>query len=206
MEQTQISDEQLLAQYQEGDKAAFSELMRRYEKELYNFLLRFLGQASLAEDVYQETFLQVHLSAETFNIERRFRPWLYTIAANKARDMLRSRARRPTVQLSTGPNEEDTLGSLWDNLMREEETPVTIFDANQQQALVREVVGKLPDHLREIIVLAYFNQLSYKEMADTLKIPLGTVKSRLHSAVAAFSRKYQEMDPDRREKDEENGV
>lgn len=204
MEQTQISDEQLLAQYQEGDNAAFAELMRRYEKELYNFLLRFLGQASLAEDVFQETFLQVHLSAETFQVEKRFRPWLYTIAANKARDMLRSRARRPTVQLSTGPNEEDTLGSLWDNLMRDDETPVTIFAAQQQQELVREVVAKLPDHLREILVLAYFNQLSYKEMADSLQIPLGTVKSRLHSAVAAFSRKYREMDPDRRELDKEN--
>ena len=113
---TQVSDEQLFASFRAGDEAAFARLVRRYEKELFNFLLRFVGQSSLAEDVFQEAFLQVHISAESFELHRRFRPWLYTIAANKARDLLRSRGRRPTVQLTT-PDADTGDSQLWDNLL-----------------------------------------------------------------------------------------
>ena len=90
----QRTDEQLLAEYLRGDRQAFTELIGRYQSELYNYLLKFLSQPALAEDVFQETFLQVHLSAESFQAERRFRPWLYTIAVNKARDLLRKQKRR----------------------------------------------------------------------------------------------------------------
>ena len=188
---TQISDEQLFASFRAGDETAFARLVRRYEKELFNFLLRFVGQSSLAEDVFQEAFLQVHISADSFELHRRFRPWLYTIAANKARDLLRSQSRRPTVQL-TALDDEIGSSQLWDNLLREETTAVEILEHKQQQELVRQVVAELPDHLREILILAYFNQLSYKEMAEVLNIPLGTVKSRLHAAVANFSQRYNQ--------------
>jgi len=187
----QHSDEQLLALSRSGDKEAFGRLVQRYEQELYNFLLRFLGQPSLAEDVFQEAFLQVHLSAADFDTSRRFRPWLYTIAANKARDLLRSRSRRPAVQLTTAAEDTSEV-DLWHNLLRDDTTPEDILDAKQQKQLVQQVVAQLPDHLREILVMAYFNQLSYKEMAQVFDIPLGTVKSRLHAAVAAFAKKYQE--------------
>jgi len=177
--------------FQAGDETAFAQLVKRYEKELYNFLVRFLSQPGLAEDVFQETFLQVHISAATFQTNRRLRPWLYTIAANKARDLLRSRTRRPTVQL-TGLDDETGSSQLWDNLLREETTAEDIFAKEQQKQVVRQVVGRLPDHLREILILAYFNQLSYKEIAEVLDIPLGTVKSRLHAAVANFARHYSQ--------------
>src|SRR5579859_1894615 len=90
------SDEHLLADYRTGDKSAFAALVSRYQRELYHFLVRFLGNRASAEDVFQETFLQVHQSAEQFDPQRRFRPWLFTIAANKARDLIRSQSRRPT--------------------------------------------------------------------------------------------------------------
>ena len=188
----QITDEQLLILFRRGDENAFAQLVKRYEKELYNFLLRFLRQPSLAEDVFQETFFQVHLSADSFKSDRRFRPWLYTIASNKARDLLRSRARRPTVQLSTYDDDQDA-GQLWDYLLADHTTAEEIFEAKQQRELIREVVGRLPDHLRQILILAYFSKLSYQEMAEVLEIPLGTVKSRLHSAVSHFGRLYREQ-------------
>ena len=94
------TDEQLLAEYRAGDKTKFAVLVMRYQRELYHFLVRFLGDRAAAEDVFQETFLQVHQSAEQFDLSRRFRPWLFTIAANKARDLIRSQARRPTNPLS----------------------------------------------------------------------------------------------------------
>lgn len=188
----QLSDEQLLALYRGGDKSAFTRLVKRYEGELYSFLVRFLGKPSLAEDVFQEAFLQVYLSADGFDISRRFRPWLYTIAANKARDLLRSRSRRPSVQL-TAYDDEQNDGNIWDQFLRDETTPVDILEARQQKELVGKAVGNMNEHLREILILAYFNQMSYKEMAEILRIPLGTVKSRLHGAVASFGKHYKRL-------------
>lgn len=194
----QISDEQLVELFRSGSEDAFAQLIRRYERKLYNFLMKFLGQSASAEDVFQETFLQVHLSAAKFESGRRFRPWLYTIAANKARDLLRSQARRPTVQLIP-PDDDTDIAQLWEGLLQDTTTPDQQLQVKQRQEFVREVIGQLPGHLREILILAYFNQLSYKELAKILDIPLGTVKSRLHSAVTQFAKLYHELssDPER---------
>src|SRR2546422_136658 len=94
------SDEKLLADYLGGDRAAFPKLMGRYGDELLHFLTRFLGSRPAADDVFQETFLQVHLSADTFDPQRRFKPWLFTIAANKARDYHRKHNRSSAMSLS----------------------------------------------------------------------------------------------------------
>src|SRR6476646_3775476 len=105
-----ITDEQLLESYRHGNKAAFAQLVERYQRELFHFLVRFLGDRTAAEDVFQESFLQVHQSAEQFDTARRFRPWLFTIAANKARDLIRSEARRPTnpLQATISPGDEES--------------------------------------------------------------------------------------------------
>lgn len=189
---SQQSDEQLFEAARQGDENAFALLMQRYQRPLYNFLLKFLAKPALAEDIFQETFLQVYQSASTFQTGRKFRPWLYTIAVNKARDALRSRGRRPTVQI-TSQNDEIDASQLWDTLLQDTTSPLDLLDEAQQAQTVRSVVAKLPDHLREILVLAYFKHLSYKELADVLAIPLGTVKSRLHAAVARFARDYREL-------------
>src|SRR5690349_19532969 len=112
-----VSDEQLLAEYRAGDKSSFSKLVSRYERELYHFLVRFIGDRAAAEDVFQETFLQVHQSADQFDPQRRFRPWLFTIAANKARDLMRSQARRPTNPLQANVNSGDDEGGQFIDLM-----------------------------------------------------------------------------------------
>src|SRR5829696_6157082 len=110
----QRTDEQLLADYRHGDKSSFSELVGRYQRELYHFLVRFLGNRAAAEDVFQESFLQVHQSAEQFDPQRRFRPWLFTIAANKARDLIRSQARRPTNPLQASISGDEESGEFID--------------------------------------------------------------------------------------------
>ena len=112
------TDEQLLSDYRKGDRSAFTALVARYQRELYHFLVRFLGNRASAEDVFQETFLQVHQSAEQFDLQRRFRPWLFTIAANKARDLIRSQARRPTNPLQASINNNDDESGEFIDLMR----------------------------------------------------------------------------------------
>src|SRR5687767_2790468 len=113
------TDEQLLKSYREGNKKDFGRLVERYQRELFHFLVRFLGDRAAAEDVFQETFLQVHQSADQFDLTRRFRPWLFTIAANKARDLMRSNARRPTnpLQASIGGGSDEGEGGTFIDLM-----------------------------------------------------------------------------------------
>src|SRR4029079_3613198 len=108
---------QLIAEYRAGDKARFAVLVLRYQRELYHFLVRFLGDRAAAEDVFQETFLQVHQSAAQFDVSRRFRPWLFTIAANKARDLIRSQARRPRNPLQASINTGDEESGEFIDLM-----------------------------------------------------------------------------------------
>src|SRR6266540_4130880 len=110
LERDEPTDERLLTEYRAGDKAQFAILVLRYQRELYHFLVRFLGDRAAAEDVFQETFLQVHQSADQFDVSRRFRPWLFTIAANKARDLIRSQARRPMnpFQASISPGDDES--------------------------------------------------------------------------------------------------
>ena len=185
------TDEALVAAYVGGDRAAFAELIGRYRDQLLHFLTRFLGSATSAEDVFQETFVQVHLSAEMFDVSRRFKPWLFTIAANKARDYHRKHGRQTVLSLSA-PMDWGHEGRPYVDLLQAElpspQTP--ILDAERSR-LVKSVVDSLNPHLREILLLSYFQRLSYNQIADTLEIPLGTVKSRLHTAVAAFAKTWK---------------
>lgn len=189
------SDEQLVAAYREGNEAALSILMRRYRGELMGFLTRLLGSVTAAEDVFQETFLQIHLSADTFDTSRRFKPWLFTIAANKGRDHFRKHGKRaPSMTLSapvkrgSGDSNGPTFVDLLEADLPELDAPMA---ADERRARVRQVVETMPHNQREILVLAYFLRLSYNQIAETLDIPLGTVKSRLHAAVGSFADRWK---------------
>jgi RNA polymerase sigma-70 factor, ECF subfamily len=196
-EAAEASDEQLLAAYREGDAESFGVLVKRYERELYLFLVRFVGDRTLAEDIFQEAFLQVHQSVEQFDVSKRFRPWLFTIAANKARDVLRAQARRPTspLEASISPGDEDS-GKYIDLMRSAIELPDEPALRSELAHRVQRTVANMPAHLREILLLSYFNGFAYKQIGEILDIPLGTVKSRLHAAVAFFAEKWRNANPD----------
>ncbi len=96
-----LSDAELLARYGKGDEAAFREIVSRYKNGLYAFLRQFLNRQDLVEDVFQETFLQLFTSRESFDDTRPLRPWLFTIAANKAKDALRKWQRTAAIPIGT---------------------------------------------------------------------------------------------------------
>mgnify|MGYP005841974505 CR=1 FL=1 len=185
------TDEQLLDSFTAGDRAAFARLVQRYEKELFHFLARFLGDPTIAEDAFQETFLQVYQSARSFDSGRKLRPWLFAIAANKARDLMRSQARRPVAPLQAYVNavDEDS-GQFVDLLAASVPSPEEHLERQEIRQLVQRTVRGMPAHLREILLLSYFHQFPYKQISDILSIPLGTVKSRLHAAVACFAQRW----------------
>src|SRR5688500_18535675 len=190
------TDEQLLADYRAGDRSSFSELVSRYQRELYHFLVRFLGNRAATENVFQESFLQVHQSAEQFDLQRRIRPWLFTIAANKARDLIRSQARRPTnpLQASISPGDDES-GEFIDLMQSSSSMPSDPMEREELQKQVQTTVTGMPEHLREILLLSYFHQFPYKQISEILDIPLGTVKSRLHAAVAHFADRWRSTNP-----------
>jgi RNA polymerase sigma-70 factor (ECF subfamily) len=193
---TDRTDEQLIAAYQHGDRDSFNQLVNRYQRELFHFLVRFLSDRAAAEDIFQETFLQIHQSAPTFDVQRRFRPWLFTIAANKARDLIRSNARRPTNPLHAALKNGDDDGVEFLDLMKSsEEMPDAPLEQRELRQKVQLTVTTMPEHLREILLLSYFHQFPYKQISDILDIPLGTVKSRLHSAVAHFADRWRSANP-----------
>ena len=191
-----LKDEQLVVAYRKGTTAALEVLIQRYQMELFHFLLRFVGNRASAEDLFQDTFLQVHISAKTFDPTKRFKPWLFTIAANKARDYLRKQKRQRAAPLSALIDSSQEGGASFIDLLEAElPLPAAVAEDAELSELIQAVVEQMPDHLREVLALAYFHQFAYKEIAEMLSIPLGTVKSRLHAAVGTFAQLWKTRYP-----------
>jgi RNA polymerase sigma-70 factor (ECF subfamily) len=191
----EATDEAIFERYRRGDHESLRTLVERHHDDLLRFLTRLVGDPAGADDVFQETFVQVHQSMDTFDSSRRFKPWLFTIAANKARDYLRRRARRRTLDLSAPVGSDDRGETFVDLLEADIPSPDADLSSEELGARVQAILAELPLALREILLLAYFQRLSYAHIADELGIPLGTVKSRLHAAVATFAKKWKAANP-----------
>ncbi len=182
----QRSDEELLAGSLRGHKGDFKTLLERYEGELFNYLYHTTGDRQVAEDLFQETFLQVFSHIERFRPGAMFRPWVYTIAANLARDEMRRRRRRKSLSLDAevGSGEETKLADLVSANTVEPEEQVFQEEA---ASVATELVEELPDNLKEVVVLYFYNDMKYTEISETLGLPMGTVKSRLYRAMHEMS-------------------
>jgi RNA polymerase sigma-70 factor, ECF subfamily len=191
----ECSDEQLLALFRQGRRETFAVLVRRYEGELYGYLRRYLGDSDLAEDVFQNTFLQVFTKIDQYEAGRPVRPWLYTIATHQAIDALRRQGRHQAVSLDQ--EREELAGAdvpqLLGLLESREAGPVELLHTEERRLLVRASVDRLPDFLRQVVVLAYYQGLKYKDVAEIMDIPVGTVKSRLHAALCRLHEAWAEV-------------
>jgi RNA polymerase sigma-70 factor (ECF subfamily) len=187
------TDEELLRRCRaNGDTAAFESLVHRYENELFSYLRRYLGSSEMAEDVFQATFLQVHLKREQFEEGRRFRPWLYTIATNQAIDAQRRNRRHRMVSLDHRTGGENDVGSLVEMLAGNGQTADVQLEAEEARDWVRSAVNDLPESLKTALMLVYHQGMKYREAADVLGIPVGTVKSRLHSALLKLNESWRQ--------------
>ncbi len=183
------TDEQLLARLRAGDRSVFGTLVKRYERELFGYLRRYVGDDDLADDVFQNTFIAVFRKIGQYEPGRAARPWLYAIATNQAIDALRRRTRRGdrAADARTAPDEEGEPRPLFELVPAPGPDPGESADRAEQAGRVRAAVDRLPDLLRQVVVLAYFQGLKYKDIADALGIPVGTVKSRLHAATTKLT-------------------
>lgn len=184
---TPQSDEELMAQFCTTHEARFLEqLVCRYEYDLYHYLKRFLGDSQLAEDVFQATFLQIYLKSAQFDVARKFRPWLYMVATNQAIDTQRRNKRHRGVSLEKNINTAGTELegiSLLEILPSEEVSPEAKVLKDERAEQIRGLINELSEPLRQVIILIYYEGIKYREVAEILNIPVGTVKSRLHTAM-----------------------
>ena len=183
-----MNDTGLLQRYAAGEEGAFQELVGEYKDSVYAFLSTFLNRPDLVDDVFQETFLQLYVSRDTFDLSRPLRPWLFTIAANKAKDALRRRQRIDFTNLgSMFDGDEYSIDDVLNTLDCDTHVPHDDLIKDETAGAVKQVISRMPAKLRKILILAYFQKFSYVEIAGILGIPVGTVKSRLHTAVGRFA-------------------
>lgn len=189
-----VTDEQMLLEYrQTGDRELFAQLVYRYERELFSYLRRYLGNREWAQDAFQSTFLQVHLKCDSFDADRRFRPWLYAIATNQAIDTRRRNSRHQMVSLdSPAGNFDDEVARIVNMLESTDATPEEKLQSAERVALVRETLQQLPESSYTVIQLVYFQGMKYREVAEVLDVPVGTVKSRLNAAITKLSDAWQQ--------------
>ncbi len=167
-ERAEESDEILMSRYKgEGNQEAFAQLLDRYQAELLRYLTKYTGSSELGADILQNTFMQILLKKHLYKDGALVRPWLYSIATHQAIDVLRKIGKHPTVSL-----DQPIKSEFMDPLVVEE-----------QKDCVRTAIADLSPVLREVVVLAYFQNFKYREISDRLKVPIGTVKSRLHAAL-----------------------
>jgi RNA polymerase sigma-70 factor (ECF subfamily) len=187
-----MNDVELMKRYAAGDEGAFQEIVSQYKDSIYGFLRRFLNDRDLVDDVFQETFLQLYVSRDTFDQSKPLRPWLFTIAANKAKDALRRSQRVDATNLgSLFDSDEHSIDDVLNTLDYDEHMPYDDLIREETAAQVKRVIARMPAKLREILILAYFHKFPYGEIAGILGIPVGTVKSRLHIAVNRFAEDWK---------------
>lgn len=170
----QITDEQLATQVQQGDKEQFGMLVERYAAKLSRYGRKFLLSTENIEDLVQETFLKAYQNIQSFDAKLKFSPWIYRIAHNIFINEIKKQTRHPIL----GSLHLDTLLPY----LIYEDPAVKERDRKELKVLMEKGLDKLPPHYREIIVLYYFEEMDYKNIADILHIPTGTVGIRLQRA------------------------
>lgn len=193
--QGNATDELLMVRYQRGDRAAFAELLRRYQKPLYNFALRQLRQPNLAEDLTQDTFLRLVQNAAEFKHESRFSTWLYTIARNLCVDQLRRQAHRRHASLDQ-PRQPDATSALHEAVA--DPHPAASAEraaaAGEVRTSILRAVDALPDEQREVFLLSEVACLSFKDIAEVTGVGENTVKSRMRYALDRLQEALSEFE------------
>ena len=188
------TDKSLIDAHCQGDPAAFGELVRRYGNSVLGYLIRMSGNREQAEDLFQETFKRVHEKAHTFRGPQ-FKGWLFKIATRVALDGIRRGNRTKVVSLNQqldcdNPSSEQ-LGAvaLADNSCNPSEQALKAEQTEQ----VRQAIGSLPSKQRATLVMAYYQQLSYPEVAEVLGCSVGTVKTQMFRALRTLAHKLPEI-------------
>ncbi len=188
------TDKSLIDAHLKGDTAAFGEIVRRYGDSLLGYLTRMTGSREQAEDLFQETFKRVYKKADTFR-GTRIKSWLFSIATNAAIDGMRRRKRLQVVSLNQKLDCDDEEGqefgvvAVADNSYEPSQRAIMA----EQKEQVRQALEQLPARQRATLVLAYYQQLSYPEVAQVLGCSVGTVKTQMYRALKSLAQRLPDI-------------
>ena len=171
---------------QSGSETALGELVRRYSTMLFGYLVRLCGSREDAQDVFQDTFLRVHTRAATFRQGAVFKPWLFTIATNTAYDCLRRRQRMAGTVLWS--DLDDATAKAAEPAAPADTTdPPRMLIRDEKKEQVQKAIGSLPLQQRTALVLAYYQDLHYREVAQIMGCSIGTVKTHMSRALHSLA-------------------
>lgn len=180
------TDENLVKMAQNGDREAFGEIVRRWERKIYALCFGMLGREDEARDATQETFINAFRYLPDFRGDSKVSSWLHRIAVNNSI----SRTRRTKVRAEIAITDDE--GKEIDELVASSAfSPLRGFESRQKMLLVRRAVLSLPQELRQIVVMKEFEEMTFQEIADALEMPLSTVKSRLYTALKQLRMKLE---------------
>jgi RNA polymerase sigma-70 factor (ECF subfamily) len=195
---TEVDDVTLVRRAKAGDEAAFTELIHRHEARVYNHALRLMGNAQDAEEVLQDTFLQVYRNLARFEERSRFSTWVYRIATNEALMRLRRASRKREVLLEDLPGKDEREGDEVRDFAR---SPLDdVFDQEIRERL-HEVLAELPEEYRVVFTMRDIDELSNAEVAEVLGISVPAVKSRLHRSRLHLRNRLSRIFRERRAQD-----
>lgn len=169
------SDEELIFQFQKGNKHAYLELVNRYKDRLLNFIFGYVHSKESAEDIVQDTFLKLYTSADMYKEIAKFSTWIFTIAANLAKTELRKLKRRKIFSITDmGFNDKDY------EIPSESNVPENSINSKYQMKYILKAIYKLDEPFKTALILRDIQELSYEEVSNIVDISIGTVKSRIN--------------------------
>lgn len=187
MKNYQISDQQLIKNYRNGNEACFEMLLKRYKSKVFTTIFLIVNDRYIAEDIFQETFIKVlkTLKSEKYTEEGKYLPWVMTIARNLSIDYFRKTSKMPKMINSSGEDVFKNLQIFDDS--REEQ-----IIQNQNEAKVRELIKLLPKEQQEVLVLRHYGDLSFKEISEITKVSINTALGRMRYALQNLRRMIEE--------------
>jgi len=183
-----VSEKELVERVQRGDLSAFEELIRPYEKKVFNLAYRMCGSVEDAKDLAQEAIVRAFSGLSSFRGDASFSTWLYRIASNACLDELRRRKRQPADYLDEPVITVD--GEIRRQVADPSQNPLEVVERSELQQIIQDSLTSLPEEYRVVVVLREIQGFSYQEIAEILNCSLGTVKSRLNRARKALKEKF----------------
>jgi RNA polymerase sigma-70 factor, ECF subfamily len=185
------SDNELMFELQSGGNLALDIIIERWEAPIKSFIYRFTQDVEWVEELSQETFVKVYMNANRYDLNRKFAPWIYTIASNLCRNLLRWKSRRPRIAQSL---EETIDHPERDQSVLEDpnsQNPCETIVREEGCSQIRDSIAELPDHLRAAIILYYYQGMTYSEIAEVLNCSIRGVETRLYRARKTLKQKIR---------------
>lgn len=176
-------DKNLIQAFFAGYDEAYSKLLKKYLKSVYNFLRTFVQDSDILDDLTQETFIKAWKNLKSFDTEKNFKTWLFTIAKNTAYDFFKKKKTIPFSEFS-----DDQGSNALENISDDEILPLEILEKSEKEKTFEENLQKLPNHYRIILLLHYKEDFSLQEISEILDIPYNTIKSRHIRALSKFKK------------------